>query len=232
MGVHSLLEDRFDHLVLFDTETTGIDPVREEIIEIGAVSLTAGEEDGSYNALLRLSPGRKLPPFITELTGITAEDLEREGVGKAEAAEAFCSLLTREDTLVVAYNAQFDLNFLYHFLQGQGRAACLKNLKFLDAMTVYKDRRDYPHKLKDAIAAYGLEDRVVNSHRAVDDARAMTALLWAMAEERDDLADYVNLFGYHPKYGVSGKRISSVTYLAQGYQRGTPLYEKARALRG
>ena len=45
MGIHSALEDRFTHLVLFDTETTGIDPTREEIIEIGAVSITAGEED-------------------------------------------------------------------------------------------------------------------------------------------------------------------------------------------
>ncbi|BAK98239.1 putative DNA polymerase III epsilon subunit [Oscillibacter valericigenes Sjm18-20] len=228
MGIHSTLEDRFTHLVLFDTETTGIDPVREEIIEIGAVSVTAGEEDGSFNALLRLSQGRTLPPFITELTGITGEQLERDGVEKAAAAESFCKLLTGKDTLLVAYNAQFDLNFIYYLLKKQGQAACLRNLKFLDALTVYKDRRDYPHKLKDAIAAYGLEDQVENSHRAVDDARAMTALLWAMAEEKDDLTEYVNLFGYHPKYGVSGKRISSVTYLPQGFQRSAPLYDRAR----
>ena len=228
MGMHSALEDRFTHLVLFDTETTGIDPVGEEIIEIGAVSVTDGAEDGSFNALLRLSTGRTLPPFITELTGITAEQLERGGVEKAEAAEKFTALLTRENTLLVAYNAQFDLNFLYYLLKQQGRADCLRNLKFLDALTVYKDRRDYPHKLKDAIAAYGLEDAVKNSHRAVDDARAAAALLWAMAKERDDLLEYVNLFGYHPKYGVSGKRISSVTYLPQSFQRGTPLYGQAR----
>lgn len=228
MGIHSALEDRFAHLVLFDTETTGIDPVREEIIEIGAVSVIAGEEDGSFNVLLRLSKGRTLPPFITDLTGITKEQLDRDGVEKAVAAESFCELLTRKDTLLVAYNAQFDLNFVYYLLRKQGRAACLKNLKFLDALTVYKDRRDYPHKLKDAIAAYGLENQVENSHRAVDDARAMTALLWAMAEERDDLVEYVNLFGYHPKYGVSGKRISSITYLPQEFQRGVPLYERGR----
>ena len=103
--------------------------------------------------------------------------------------------LPREDTLLVAYNAQFDLNFLYYLLRDTGRASCLKELKFLDALTVYKDRRDYPHKLKDAIAAYGLDGEVENSHRAVDDARAMTALLWAMAAERDDLMEYGNLFG-------------------------------------
>lgn len=228
MGIHSALEDRFTHLVLFDTETTGIDPTREEIIEIGAVSITAGEEDSSFNALIRLSPSRTLPPFITELTGITAEQLDRSGIEKTTAAESFCKLLEREDTLLVAYNAQFDLNFIYYLLREQGRTASLKNLKFLDALTVYKDRRDYPHKLKDAIAAYGLEGEVENSHRAVDDAQAMTALLWAMAEEKDDLLEYVNLFGYHPKYGVSGKRISSITYMPQGFRRDIPLYERAR----
>ena len=148
MGIHSALEDRFTHLVLFDTETTGIDPTREEIIEIGAVSITAGEEDSSFNALIRLSPSRTLPPFITELTGITAEQLDRTGIEKTTAAESFCKLLEREDTLLVAYNAQFDLNFIYYLLREQGRTASLKNLKFLDALTVYKDRRDYPHKKK------------------------------------------------------------------------------------
>ena len=50
-------------------------------------------------------------------------------------------------------------------------------------------------------------------------------LLEAMAAERDDLAQYVYLFGYSPKYGVSGRRIGSVTYRPQPYQRLRPLYE-------
>ena len=222
--MHSALEDRFAHLVLFDTETTGIDPEREEIIEIGAVSVSEGGEDGSFNALIRLSEGRTLPPFITQLTGITPEALAAEGIEKAEAAASFCRLLEREDTLLVAYNAQFDLNFLYYLLRDTGRASCLKELKFLDALTVYKDRRDYPHKLKDAIAAYGLDGEVENSHRAVDDARAMTALLWAMAAERDDLAEYINLFGYIPKFGPPKRPIRSVTYRPQPYNPPQPLY--------
>ncbi len=102
----------------------------------------------------------------------------------------------------------------------------LKAAHLLDAMTVYKDRRDYPHKLQNAIAAYHLEDRAVNSHRAIDDARATVLLLEAMAEEKDDLLQYVGLFGAHPKYGVSGRRIASVTYRTQPYDRKKPLYER------
>lgn len=224
MGLHSALEDRFAHLVLFDTETTGIEPKNNHIIELGGVRVSGGAESGSCNTLIRLEPGCNLPPFITDLTGITQEDLARDGAAPEAAAAEFCRLLDGEDTLLVAYNAQFDLNFLYYFLRRTGHDECLRRLKFLDALTVYRDRRDYPHKLKDAIAAYRLEDRAVNSHRAVDDARAMMELLWAMAEEKDDLLSYVNLFGYNPRYGISGRRISSVTYLPQNYQRGEPLY--------
>ena len=216
---------QFDRIVVFDTETTGIDFDRDEVIELGAVCLTSDGETDCMDALIRLSPGRTLPPFITDLTGITDGQLASEGVEKEAACEAFCALLEgAERPLLVAYNAQFDLNFLYHFLRPFGRAAALKKPRFLDALTVYRDRRDYPHKLCNAIEAYGLTD-AVNSHRAVDDARATVQLLEAMASERDDLARYIDLFGTHPKYGVSGRKISSVTYRSQPYQRTVPLYE-------
>ena len=89
---------------------------------------------------------------------------------------------------------------------------------------MYRDRRDYPHKLCNAIEAYGLTE-AENSHRAVDDARATVLLLEAMAAEKDDLLRYIDLFGVHPKYGMSGKKIASVTYCPQPYDRRVPLYE-------
>ena len=221
------LWQQFDRIVVFDTETTGIAFGKDRIIELGAVSLEAGAETGSLDVLVRLPEGRVLPPFIVELTGITDAQLLSEGVDQAEAAEDFCRLLEGcERPLLVAYNAQFDLNFLYHFLRPCGRVEVLGPPRFLDALTVYRDRRDYPHKLENAIAAYQLEDKAVNSHRAIDDARAAAWVLEAMAEERDDLEEYIDLFGSHPKYGVSGRRISSVTYRPQPYDRGRPLYER------
>lgn len=217
---------QFDRIVVFDTETTGIEFGSDEIIELGAVCLTPQGETDSMDLLIRLSPGRTLLPFITELTGITPDRLEAEGVEKTEACRRFCDLLAGEErTLLVAYNAQFDLNFLFHFLQPFGRVNVLKPPRFLDALTVYRDRRDYPHKLCHAIEAYAITD-VANSHRAVDDVRATIALLEAMTRERDDLDRYLDLFGTHPKYGVSGRRIASVTYCPQPYQRTVPLYER------
>lgn len=58
-----------------------------------------------------------------------------------------------------------------------------------------------------------------NSHRAIDDVLALFEVLKAMDEERDDLCTYVNLFGYNPKYGVSGRRITGVRYEPQGFNK-------------
>ena len=96
----------------------------------------------------------------------------------------------------------------------------------LDAMTVYKDRRQYPHKLQSAIDAYGVTTQ--NTHRAVDDAKAALEVLDAMAREEDDLLRYVNLFGYNPKYGVSGPRISSITYLPHGSRARSSITRRPR----
>lgn len=223
----SALYRAFERIVVLDTETTGIRHKEDEIIELAALQAlpaagglqTAREMD----LLIRLSEGRTLPPFIAQLTGISDEQLRREGVSKTEAGAQFAALLSQPGTLLVAYNAQFDLCFLYYFLYRCGRADVLKGVKMLDAMTVYKDRREYPHKLENAIEAYGLHGQ--NTHRAIDDARATLELLDAMAAEEDDILHYVNLFGYNPKYGISGPRISSVTYRPQSLFPKGKLYE-------
>ena len=197
------LWNEFDRLAVFDTETTGIEFGTDRIIEIGAAALENGEEQGGFNALIRLPAGQTLPHFITQLTGITDEQLRDEGVDDRTAAEGFCRLLDgAEQPLLVAYNAQFDLNFLYYLLRPLGLLSVLQKPRFLDALTVYRDRRDFPHKLCNAIEAYGLT-----------------------GVEKDDLLQYVDLFGVHPKYGMSGKKISSVTYCPQPYDRRVPLYE-------
>ena len=129
------------------------------------------------------------------------------------------------NTLLLAYNAHFDLSFLFYMLMRDGDIQILKGKDKIDLLTVYKDRRSYPHKLCNAIEAYGLSDQVVNSHRAVDDVIATVAVTQAMDGERSDLENYVNLFGYNPKFGVDGKKISSITYKPQPYDPPKPLYE-------
>ena len=129
------------------------------------------------------------------------------------------------NTLLLAYNAHFDLSFLYYLLLRDGDPRILKGKDKLDLLTVYKDRKSYPHKLCNAIDVYGLSGKVVNSHRAVDDVLATVEVMKAMEAERDDLCRYINLFGYNPKYGISGKPIGSITYKPQRFDPLAPLYE-------
>lgn len=218
----SLLE-KYDALVVIDTETTGFSPRNDEIIELGFVVLTAEGAQREEDHMIRLSPGRRLPGRITELTGITEEMLLTLGVEKDRAARALADALDVPRPLVAAYNAQFDLCFLYYFLQRQGMAQLLRRAEFLDVLSVYRDRRDYPHRLENAVEAYAVSG--VNSHRASDDARAALAVLAAMGTERDDLAAYINLFGYNPRYGPPRPRIASVRYEPQPYERTKLLYE-------
>ena len=213
---------QFDSIVVLDTETTGFSPRSDEVIELALLRVTAAGEAEEYDEFIRLSPGKRLPDKITDLTGIT-EEMLRGGVGKNEAARALADMLGHGRTLVAAYNAQFDLVFLYYLLDAYGLAGTLRGVRFLDALTVYKDRRPYPHRLADAVAAYALVSQ--NTHRAIDDAHATWELLCAMDAEAGDLDRYLNLFGYNAKYGLPKRRISSVAYRPQGFDAVGKLYD-------
>ena len=224
----SALFEKYDRLVLFDTETTGLLYSRDEIIEFAAVVVE--QVDGvptvvrEYDELVSLSPGGFVPPKIEQLTGISTQDIRERGLPKTRVCRDIAEMI-QGNTLLLAYNAHFDLSFLFYMLLRDGDPAILKGKDKLDLLTVYKDRHPYPHRLCNAIDCYGLTGRVVNSHRAVDDVIATVAVMEEMEKEKGDLLNYVNLFGFNPKYGVEGKPIGSVTYKPQPYNPSKPLYE-------
>jgi len=220
---------KYEKLVLFDTETTGLFFSRDEIIEFAAVVVEC--VDGiptvtrEYDELVALSPGGFVPPKITELTGISTQDLREKGLPKTRVCRDIAEMIGG-NTLLLAYNAHFDLSFLFYLLLRHGDPAILKGKDKLDLLTVYRDRRPFPHKLCNAIDGYGLTGKVKNSHRAVDDVLATVAVMEEMEKEKADLDRYINLFGYNAKYGIDGKPIGSVTYKPQSYSNHTPLYGK------
>ena len=222
------LFSKYDRLVLFDTETTGLLYSRDEIIEFAAIVVEqvngAPRVIQEYDQLIFLSPGGFVPPKIEELTGISTQDLREKGLPKTRVARDIAEMI-RGNTLLLAYNAHFDLSFLIYFLLRHGDPAILQGKDKLDLLTVYRDRRPFPHKLTNAIDAYGLAGKVVNSHRAVDDVLATLAVMEEMEKEKPDLHYYINLFGYIPKFGIDGKPIGSVNYKPQPYNPRKPLYE-------
>ncbi len=232
MAINALFA-QYDRLFLFDTETTGLDFMRDEIIEFAAILVEL--KDGSpvvteeYDELISLTPGNTIPLKIQQLTGITNEDVLARGIPKEQLCQDIARMVSGK-TLLLAYNAHFDLSFLFYLLLRNGDPAILKGKDKLDLLTVYKDRRDFPHKLCNAIESYGLSGKVVNSHRAVDDVLATLEVMKEMDSEKPDLLHYVNLFGYHPTYGLGSKPIGSVTYKPQPTPAKHPLYENQEAL--
>ena len=218
------LFNKYAALVFFDTETSGLDPKEHQIIELAAQRITR-TPDGvltvtkSMDDFIQLRPGEKLPKKIVELTHITDDMLENEGVGSLEAAKRFTSMIEDGPVLLIAHNAHFDLQFTRMLLCSCWPAGmrALEAADYLDSLTVYKDRTAYPHRLANAIEHYGLSGKVQNSHRAIDDVVALVEVCKAMSEERSDLNTYVNIFGYNPKYGVNGEYLEGVTYYPQHF---------------
>ncbi|CCF14132.1 dnaQ exonuclease/DinG family helicase [Brevibacillus laterosporus GI-9] len=102
--------------IVVDFETTGNQPRRgDSIIQIGAVVVENGQIIESYSTFVK--PDKPIPPFITQLTGITDEM-----VSDAPSIEEVLPDLLRllDGRTFVAHNAGFDLNFLQEALLSQG----------------------------------------------------------------------------------------------------------------
>lgn len=154
----STLFDRYKALVVFDTETSGLDFDNDQIIELAALRVertaTGGLRiAGKMDTFIKLPEGETLPENIVSLTGITDERLQTEGVQPVKAAGQIAKLMQNGPTLMIAHN----------FLRGLLRGQKVGRIDWLDSLTVYKDRRAYPHKLANAIIAYDLTGKVQNS---------------------------------------------------------------------
>ena len=94
-------------IVALDIETTGLDPHADTIIEIGAVRFNGARIEGEWSTLI--NPGRPIPSFITQLTGINNEMVRAAPPIKAVIQDLadFVS-----DAPVLGHNIRFDLSFL------------------------------------------------------------------------------------------------------------------------
>jgi DNA polymerase-3 subunit epsilon/ATP-dependent DNA helicase DinG len=147
------------NLVSLDIETTGLDPVTDAIIEIGAVRFHNSRQEGEWSQLV--NPGRPLSRFITQLTGITDEMLS----GAPRINEVLQSLDDFVgDEPIVGHRVEFDLSFLR-------RRGLFNDNQPLDtydlAAVVLPDAGRYG---LGSLASL-LKVPLVNAHRALDDAK-------------------------------------------------------------
>ncbi|MED1823843.1 ATP-dependent DNA helicase DinG [Brevibacillus agri] len=105
-----------NRLLVVDFETTGSHPRQgDSIIQIGAVAIDDGQITECFSTLIH--PGQDIPPFITQLTGITNE-MVADAPTLEEVFPQFLRLL--DGRVFVAHNASFDLQFLQEALLSQG----------------------------------------------------------------------------------------------------------------
>jgi predicted DnaQ family exonuclease/DinG family helicase len=158
-------QDLLSSFVALDLETTGLDPLVDAIIEMGAVRIRDGIVAEEFSCLV--NPSRPIPRHITRLTGITDADVT--GRPTIEAALPELIEFLAEDALV-AHNASFDVAFLNANLTRQDRP--LVNNIVLDTLllssVLLPQLQD--HRLSTLVSYYDIV--LKRAHRALDDARA------------------------------------------------------------
>ncbi len=163
--------------VVVDLETTGNSPKKgDRIIQIGAVIIEDGRITGKYSSLV--NPGKPIPAFIEELTGINDEMVAHAPLF-SEIAGEINELL--DDAFFVAHNVLFDLGFLQEELQMAGLEGFYGSV--ID--TVELARILFPtvdsYKLSDLAVKEGLNhDR---PHQADSDAYVTAELLLILLEK-------------------------------------------------
>ncbi len=156
--------------VAVDTETTGLSSERDRIIEIGMVRVEDGEVVDRYSSLV--DPGVALPAVITEITGISSDEL-RGAPRFDEIADEISARL--EGAVFVAHNVEFDHRFLSSEFSRIGRTIPKDRLCTVElSRALYPDARG--HSLGAIIERFGFTAK--RRHRASDDAEVLVELLF------------------------------------------------------
>jgi DNA polymerase III epsilon subunit family exonuclease len=171
----SMLPEQF---VVFDLETTGLHADRHEIIEIGAIRVNRdGVDHQTFQTLVR--PSKRVPKRITEITGITNEMVQSQGIELVEALNEFRDFIG--NLPLVAFNAEFDDAFL--------RAACatISTDPFANEVccALRLSRRAWPWRKSFRLADLARDGNLStdDTHRALGDCRRTMIVYIAAASE-------------------------------------------------
>ncbi len=169
-------------LAVIDFETTGLGATQGgRATEVAAVLVQGGAIVGRFQSLM--NSGAWVPPFITQLTGITNEMLQAAPPARAVMHEV--ARFTKGCPLV-AHNASFDRGFWQAEL---ARAGCEADAAHAFACTMLLSRRLYPHaenhKLGTLARLHALPS-AGRAHRALADAEVTAHLLMRMQRDGEE----------------------------------------------
>jgi DNA polymerase-3 subunit epsilon len=166
-----------------DLETTGGSAESGSMItEIGAVKVRGGEVLGEFQTLV--NPHTEIPPFIAVLTGIS-NSMVSDAPPIDSALPAFLEFAA--GSVLVAHNAPFDVGFLRHFAELQGRA--WPRFEVVDTAKLARRviTRDDAPNCKLSSLAQAFRSTTTPNHRALSDARATVDVLHGLMERLGSL---------------------------------------------
>ncbi len=177
--------------VVFDIETTGFSPIKNNIIEIGAVKVAGGEITDRYSTFV--NPKEPIPFQIEKLTGIKDEDV-MEAPEITKVLPEFLEFAG--DSVLVAHNANFDMSFI---LENAKRQQIDTDFTYVDTVGISRMllKNQAKHTLDAVAKTLGIS--LENHHRAVDDAAATAEIfvkfIRMLKKEGADTLDKVNSMG-------------------------------------
>jgi DNA polymerase-3 subunit epsilon len=167
--------------IVFDTETTGLDPLRgDRLVEIGCIELLnripSGQTFHRY-----LNPQRDMPAEAFAVHGLSVEFLADKPLFAAIADEFIAFV---GDAPLVAHNASFDIGFINAELDRCGRLAIARD-RLID--TLMLARRKYVgvrNSLDDLCARFGIDNSKRTKHGALLDAELLAEVYLELIEAR------------------------------------------------
>lgn len=205
--------------VVLDLETTGLNPRTDKIIEIGALLVEDGAVKDTFSTLV--SPGRRLLPQTTEITGITDVMLEHAPVF-SEIAEKLLAFLG--EYVLLGHSIISDYAFLKKALVNEQPKGFTFERNGLDTLKIA--RRFLPAEQKKALPALTAYFQIPHEpHRALADAQATFLLyekLWELyeAEEPSAFAPFPLHYQIKREVPVMPKQIEQIRRLLE--ERGIP----------
>jgi DNA polymerase III epsilon subunit family exonuclease len=170
-----------EEFVVLDVETTGLQASRQRIIEIALVRMAQGQVVEQWESLCQ--PGRRVPAYITKLTGIDDERLD-DAPAFGEVADAVLERLA--GAVIVGHNVSFDISFLNEELKRIGRDPVVnEHLCTLSLATRLMPglRKPTLHAVAQRLAVPGHSR---HKHRAGTDARITGLVAYALLQQAVD----------------------------------------------
>ena len=171
--------------VVFDIETTGFSPVKNKIIEIGAVKVEHGVIVDRMDEFI--NPEVPIPFEIERLTGIN-DAMVMNAPTVDVILPRFLDFVG--DAVLVAHNASFDVSFIRHNAELLGRSI---EPTVLDTVTLARVLLPNLNRYKLDTVAKALHVSLENHHRAVDDAEATAGIFLRFVEMLKKQYDMKNL---------------------------------------